>query len=333
MDDLSALPKAHLHLHLVGSMRPSTLAELAGRAGRAVPDVRVGGLHPTGWARFDARYTAAKDLLTAPGDLVRLVRELAEDEAAAGSGWVEVTTNPGLYHGRFGTDADVLDLLLDAGRRASAATGVGIGWVVSADRRHPGHAEGLARLAVSAADRGVVGFGLANDEAANPGTAFAAAFRIAREGGLRSVPHAGELCGSDEVRVAVDVLGADRVGHGVRAVEDERLLARLADAGTHLEVCPSSNLTLGVCGRSEDHPLPRLLAAGVSVSLSADDPLLFGSGLTEQYALARDAFGLGDAALADLAASSIEASCAPSDVRARLLAGVAAWRTPAAVAA
>ncbi len=333
MDDLRALPKAHLHLHLVGSMRPSTLAELAARAGRAVPDVRVGGRAPTGWARFDARYTAAKDLLTAPGDLVRLVGELAEDEAAAGSGWVEVTANPGLYHGRFGTDADVLDLLLDAGRDASAATGVGIGWVVSADRRHPEHAEALARLAAGAAGRGVVGFGLANDEAANPGAAFAGAFRIAREGGLRSVPHAGELCGPEEVRTAVDVLGADRIGHGVRAVEDPRLLARLAQEGTHLEVCPSSNLSLGVCGRTEDHPLPALLEAGVSVSLAADDPLLFGSGLLEQYALARDAFGLGDGALADLASSSIEASCAPCDTRARLLAGVAAWRTPAAVAA
>jgi len=333
MDDLRALPKAHLHLHLVGSMRPATLAELALRAGRAVPDVRLDAGAPTGWARFDARYRAAKDLLTEPGDLVRLVHELAEDEAAAGSGWVEVTANPGLYGGRFGTDADVLDLLLDAGSAAGAATGVGIGWVVSADRRHPRHAVGLARLAVSAADRGVVGFGLANDEAANPGAAFADAFCVARDGGLRSVPHAGELCGAHEVAAAVDLLGADRIGHGVRAVEDPRLLERLATDGTALEVCPSSKLALGVCRRAEDHPLPRLLEAGVTVSLAADDPLLFGSGLVEQYALARDAFGLSDSVLADLAAASVEASCAPTDVRARLLAGVAAWRAPAAAAA
>lgn len=326
---LVSLPKAHLHLHLVGSMRPTTLRDLATRAGVPVPRALATGLAdegPLGWARFDQLYTAAKDLVRRPGDLVRLVAELAEDEVAAGSGWVEVTANPALYHGRFGPPAAVLELLLDAGQSATARTGVGIGWVVSADRRHPAQAPALALLAGRYAGRGVVGFGLANDERANPAAPFAEAFAIARAAGLPAVPHAGELCGPAAVAAAVDQLGATRLGHGVRAVEDPALLDRLAAAGTHFEVCPTSNLALGVCGAAGEHPLPQLLEAGCSVSLGADDPLLFGTGLVGQYALAREELGLGDATLADLARASWSASCAPSDRVRAGVAGVDAWQ-------
>lgn len=308
-------------------MRPATLAELARRAGAVLPTPLATGIADTalGWSRFDALYCSAKELISQPADLVRLVRELAEDEAAAGSGWVEVTANPALYHGRFGTPEDVLELLLDAGRDAAAATGVGIGWVVAGDRRYPDAAARLARLAVRYAEHGVVGFGLANDETANPAAAFAGAFAIARDGGLLSVPHAGELCGAGEVDDALRLLGADRIGHGVRAAEDPAVLERLAAAGTHLEVCPASNLALGVTAVAGDHPLPALLAAGCSVSLGADDPLLFRSGLVDQYRLARDELGLGDAALAELARAGVRASAAPDGCKASLLGQIDAW--------
>ena len=328
--DLHSLPKAHLHLHLAGSMRPSTLAELALRAGvRLPPALAATGAtdEPMGWARFDSLYCTAKELLRTPADLVRLVRELAEDEVADGSGWVEVTTDPTLYHGRFGPPEAVLELLLDAGRDASAATGVGIGWVLSADRRHPDRAAASARLAVRYAEAGVVAFGLANDERANPARAFVEAFAVARDGGLLSAPHAGELCGADAVAEAVSVLGADRIGHGVRAVEDPVLLERLAAAGVHLEVCPASNLALGVTSAAAAHPLPVLLAAGCSVSLGADDPLLFRARLADQYKLARGELGLDDAALAGLARAGIAASAAPPACQAELLAGVDHWLT------
>ncbi len=321
--ELVAIPKAHLHLHLVGSMRPATLHDLADRAGVA-PPAPVPRDGPLGWARFDAFYCAAKELVRRPQDLVRLVRELAEDEAAEGSGWVEVTANPALYGGRFGPPEAVLELLLDAGASAARATGVGIGWVVSADRRHPEQAPGLARLAAEHAGEGVVGFGLANDERRNPADGFAAAFRLARRAGLAAVPHAGELCGPRAVAEAVDLLGARRIGHGVRVVEDPALLARVIAAGVHLELCPSSNLALGVVASPAAHPLPALIAAGASVSLSADDPLLFGSRLVDQYALAR-AMGLDDHALAGLALASVEHSLAPLEVQHRLGAGIAAW--------
>ncbi len=309
-------------------MRPTTLAELARREGVSLPaalapDATSG--QPLGWARFDALYCQAKDLLRSPDDLVRLVFELAEDEAAEGSGWVEVTTDPTLYHGRFGPPDAVLELLLDAGRRASAATGVGIGWVVSANRRHPEQAVASARLAVRYAGQGVVAFGLANDETANPTHAFAEAFGVARDGGLLSAPHAGELCGAEAVAEAVALLGADRIGHGVRSAEDPALLERLAERGVHLEVCPASNLALGVTARVAAHPLPALLAAGCSVSLGADDPLLFHARLVDQYALARQELGLGTAALAGLARAGVLASAAPNARKAALLAGIDNW--------
>jgi adenosine deaminase len=325
--DLHSLPKAHLHLHLVGSMRPATLSDLAQRAGVTLPaPLGMAGSRGTlGWARFDALYNVAKDLLRRPADLVRLVHELAEDEVAAGSGWVEVQANPSLYHGRFGPEQGVLELLLEAGRQATAATGVGIGWVVAADRRFPERALGLARLAVRYASAGVVGFGLANDETAQPAAAFTPAFAAARDGGLLSVPHAGELCGAPEVADAVRLLGAHRIGHGVRAAEDPALLAELAEAGTHLEVCPASNLALGVTPQAAAHPLPALLAAGCSVSLGADDPLLFRAGLVDQYELARKELGLGDTDLAGLARAGVLASAAPAACKAELLAGIRAW--------
>jgi adenosine deaminase len=341
--DLSALPKAHLHLHLIGSMRPRTLADLARRNGErlppelsaltcrvASPSTSYRGVRPTeadvrGFARFDAFYVAAKRQIRGLDDLVRLVFELAADEAAAGSRWVEVTANPALYHGRLGPEEAVLEALIDAGVAATAATGVGVGWVISADRRFPDDALALAKLGVRYREHGVVGFGLANDEAANPSAAFAPAFDIARDGGLLAVPHAGELTDAGDVWQAVERLGATRIGHGIRAVDDRRLLERLVDRDVCLEVCPASNVALGAIDHLADHPLPRLRAAGCAVTLAADDPLLFGAGLTDQYRIARGVFGFDDGELAELARCGIRAAGCPPELRRDLLGRVDAW--------
>lgn len=128
------------------------------------------------------------------------------------------------------------------------------------------------------------------------------------------MPHAGELAGPDSVGDALDLLGADRILHGVRAVEEAEVVARLADCGTCLDVCPTSNVKLSVVGSLEGHPLPALLAAGVRCSLNADDPLLFATDLVEEYQRARDRLHLTDAQLAGIARTSLEASAAPSDV-------------------
>ena len=333
MRDLRGLPKAHLHLHLAGGMRPATVAELARVQGRRLPaelldpaGARLDVTARRGWSRFQRLYDAARDVVQGPAEVQRLVAEIAEDERSAGSGWVEVQVDPSSYAARLGGQAATVEVVLDAMATASRDTGVGMALVVAANRtRHPGDAETLARVARRYAGRGVVGFGLSNDETRGRPEEFAKAFRLARDAGLLSVPHAGEMRGTRSVRGAVEALGADRLGHGVRAVEDAETMALLAERGVVLEVCPASNVALGVAGALEQVPVRELKAAGVKVALGADDPLLFRSGLLEQYAAVRDQQGLPDAALADLAADAVRGSAAPGEVKARLLAGIAAW--------
>jgi adenosine deaminase len=336
---VATLPKAHLHLHFTGSMRHSTLVELAARDGVHLPDALVTGWPPRlratderGWFRFQRLYDIARSVLRTEDDVRRLLREAAEDEATEGSGWLEIQVDPSGYGGRFDGVTAFTDLALDAARAAAEATGVGVGLVIAANRtRHPLDARTLARLAAQYAGRGVVGFGLSNDERRGRPAEFEPAFRIARRAGLASVPHAGELAGADRVRESLDLLGADRLGHGVRSVEDPRLVDRLAAEATTLEVCPSSNVSLGVYDSPAAVPLRELREAGVRVALGADDPLLFGSRLATQYDLARDVHGFDDAGLAELARGSVLASYAPDEVKARLLAGIGSWLTrPAA---
>ena len=333
MRDLARLPKAHLHLHLAGAMRPSTLVELAAEQGRRLPaelldpgGARLDVTARRGWSRFQRLYDAARDVVAGPGEVRRLVREIAEDERAAGSGWVEVQVDPSSYAARLGGLQAAVEVVLDAMAAASRDTGVGMALVVAANRtRHPADAETLARVARRFAGRGVVGFGLSNDETKGRPEEFAKAFRIARDAGLLSVPHAGELRGIRSVHGAVEALHADRLGHGVRSIEDPETVRLLAERGVVLEVCPASNVALGVAGAVELVPVRQLRAAGVPVALGADDPLLFRSGLLEQYAAVRDQQGLDDAALAGLAADAVRGSAAPPEVQQRLVAGIATW--------
>ncbi len=333
MRDLRTLPKAHLHLHFTGSLRPATLLELAARHGIRLPDALRGARPPElsttderGWFRFQRLYDTARSVVRDEDDLRRLVLEAAEDDRDEGSGWLEIQVDPTPYAVWLDGLTPTVELVLDAAREATAATGVGIGVIIAANRtRHPLDARTLARLAAQYAGRGVVGFGLSNDERRGRSEDFAGAFRIAASAGLAAVPHAGELRGPDHVWTVLEHLEAERVGHGVRAIEDPRLLDELAARGTTLEVCPASNLRMGVFDDARDVPVRELREAGVGVALGADDPLLFGSRLLHQYAVARDALGLSDEGLADLARCSVLGSRAPEDVRAGLLAGIDRW--------
>ncbi|GAA4139607.1 adenosine deaminase [Actinomadura keratinilytica] len=330
---IRALPKAHLHLHFTGSMRHSTLVEMAARHGVHLPDALVEDwppkLHATderGWFRFQRLYDIARSVLRTPEDMRRLLRETAEDEAAEGSGWLEIQVDPSGYAGRFGGLTPTVELVLDAAREASAATGVGIGVVIAANRtRHPLDARTLARLAIRYTGQGVVGFGLSNDERRGRAYDFDGAFRIARRGGLLAAPHGGELLGPQSVRECLEALRADRIGHGVRAVEDPRLLEEIVRRQVTLEVCPASNVGLGVAATAADVPVRTLFEAGARIALGADDPLLFGARLARQYELARTVHGFSDAELAELARQSVLGSAAPEDVRKRLLAGIDDW--------
>ena len=333
MRDLRRLPKAHLHLHFTGSMRHATLLELAERDGIALPDSLVTEWPPElsaadekGWFRFQRLYDVARSVLRTEDDVRRLVREAAEDDVRDGGRWLEIQVDPSGYAARFGGITAFTDLVLDAVRTTSRETGLGMAVVIAANRtRHPLDARTLARLAAQYAGRGVVGFGLSNDERRGTTSDFAPAFAIAERAGLALVPHGGELLGPGSIRVCLDQLHADRLGHGVRAAEDPALLDRIVQAGVALEVCPVSNVALGVYSDLTSVPLPALLAAGATVALGADDPLLFGSRLAGQYATMRAAHDLGDDQLAELARMSVRASRAPQEVRAGLIGEIDDW--------
>jgi adenosine deaminase len=322
MRDLVALPKAHLHVHLEGAMRPTTLAELAEHYGVEVPPIRGFG----SFSEFSGMYLAATEVLQAPEDLARVVDEVVADAAAAGATWVEPSFYAPHYTGRFGSDQDTVDIVLEALAAAGARHGIATGLMLAADRTvDPAIAVEQAKLAVRYAGNGIIGFGLANDEAPWPPAPFAEAFAVIRDAGLLSTPHAGELAGPESVRGALDALGADRVQHGVRAIEDPELVKRLADEGVCCDVCPTSNVLLSVVPTLEACALGPLLEAGVPCSVNADDPLLFGPGLLEEYELCRTDLGFDDARMAHIARCSIEHSGAPDDVRSATLAGIDAW--------
>ncbi len=316
-------------------MRHSTLVELAARDGVPLPDALVEDWPPQlsaadekGWFRFQRLYDVARSVLRTPDDVRRLVTEAALDDAAEGSRWLELQVDPSGYAARFGGITAFTDLVLDAVRDASEQAGIGMAVIIAANRtRHPMDARTLARLAAQYADRGVVGFGLSNDERRGSTEEFAPAFAIARRAGLRLMPHGGELLGPGSVRRVVETLGADRIGHGVRSVEDPAVLDLVVNRGIALEVCPTSNVSLGVFSDLTSVPVPTLLAAGATVALGADDPLLFGSRLTGQYAAMRAAHELTDAQLAELAAMSVRASCAPESTKDALTAEIDAWLT------
>ena len=336
MRNLQLLPKAHLHLHFTGSMRHTTLLELAERDGIRLPDQLVSQWPPElsaadekGWFRFQRLYDVARSVLRTEADVRRLVLEAAEDDVRDGGGWLEIQVDPSGYAARFGGITAFTDLVLDAVASASRQTGLGMAVVIAANRtRHPLDARTLARLAAQYAGRGVVGFGLSNDERRGSTTDFSGAFKIAEQAGLLLVPHGGELRGPEHITQCLDALHAQRLGHGVRAAEDPVLLDRVVAAGIPLEVCPVSNVALGVYSDLTSVPLPTLLEAGATVALGADDPLLFGSRLAGQYATMRAAHDLSDDQLAELARMSVRASTAPDEVKKRLDVGIDAWLLP-----
>ena len=314
-------------------MRHSTLVELASEHRVHLPEALVSEWPPRlsatderGWFRFQRLYEIARSVIRTEADVRRLLHEVAQDERNEGSGWLEIQVDPSGYAARFGGLTPTVELILDAAAQAAVAAGVGIGVIIAANRtRHPLDARTLARLAREYVGRGVIGFGLSNDERRGRAAEFAPAFRIATRAGLLAVPHGGELAGPASVRACMDELQANRIGHGVAAAQDKYLTQRIAADGVTLEVCPSSNVALGVAASAADVPLRVLLDAGIRVALGADDPLLFGSRLVEQYRLARDVHGLSDGQLAELARMSVNGSAAPGHVRARLLAAIDDW--------
>jgi adenosine deaminase len=306
-------------------MRPATLVEMRARNGLSVEDP------PKQWstfAEFVATYRSARAAMRTSHDVRRVVSEAIEDAAHEGAVWVELQTALS-GHAMLGGRESALELILDAANLAAESVGVGCGIIVSVERgADPADAMRAARLATRYRPYGVVGFGLGGDERYSEAS-LVPAFRLAAASGLLLVPHAGEFAGPASVWRMLDALGADRVQHGISAVRDTALLRRLARERVCLDVCPTSNVALGVARSLADHPLRSLLAAGVPCSLNADGPLLFRSSLLQEYERCREQMGLDDHELASMAEASITASAAPRALKDHALADLQVWaRTP-----
>ena len=309
-----ALPKAELHLHLEGALEPELMLRLAARNRVAIPfrsveEVRA-AYRFTRLQDFLDIYYRGMDVLRAEEDFHELTRAYLERAAADGAVHVEVFFDPQGHTARgipFAVAADGILAALAEGRERLGITSLLIMCVL----RHLDEEDGFAALHEAGpyiADGRIAGLGLDSTEKDNPPAKFERLFAAAREAGLKLVAHAGEEGPASYVADAVDRLGVDRVDHGNRALEDPALVRRLAGRGTTLTVCPLSNLRLGGVADLKQHPLKRMLDAGLKATVNSDDPAYFGGYLLDNFVAVADALELETADLVTLARNSIEGS-------------------------
>jgi len=318
-------PVVELHRHLEGNVRTETVLDLARRHRLPLPADTVEGLRPhvqvleptADLVGFLARFALLQRVMADLDAVRRIVRENVEDAAAEGIDHVELRFSPAFMGEVHGLDPRaVAEAVCDAAAEAREAVGTGVALIGIVSRQYgPDAGWREVEAAIACRDRGVVALDLAGDEAGFPGELFVDHFRRARDAGLRVTVHAGEAAGPESVRQAIDGLGAERIGHGVRAVEDPALVDLLAERGIPLEVCPTSNVQTSTAPSYRAHPLPELLARGVAATLNTDDPSISAIDLPHEYRVARDEIGLGEEELATLQRNALAAAFLDDDER------------------
>ena len=285
---------AELHVHLEGSVDPETLLEIEPSLTR---EEIAAATSYTDFAGFLKAFVWVNKFLKEPRDYARVARRLFERLAAEGVAYAEVTLSVGVVLWKQQDFAPVFDALAgEAARRP-----ITVRWIFDAIRQFgPEPAKPVYDLAAERIGEGVVAIGLGGDEVRGPAILFADLFREARDRGLRLTCHAGEIAGPESVRQAL-AIGAERIGHGVRSIDDPKLVAHLAAKKIPLEVCITSNLRTGAVASLAEHPVKRLYDAGVPIIINTDDPALFGCTLTGEYELARREFGFTQAQIGGLA--------------------------------
>jgi len=321
---VDALPKVELHLHLEGSIAPTTLLALARRHPNSRLPQTLAALRELyrfrDFAHFIEVYRIVSEQLRDADDFALITRELGATLAAQNVRYAEVTVTP-LGHVRRGVAPEALFEGIERGRaEAEAEHGVRLRWCTDIDAAAgPEAAVETVQLVLAHRPEGLLSLGLGGLEQGVPRAQFATAFAMGREAGLRSVPHAGEAAGAPFIWEAIRDLGAERIGHGIRCLDDPSLLAYLREHQLPLEVCPTSNVCTRVVPAMRDHPLPRLLAEGITVTLNSDDPPMFATTLRCEYLTAARTLHLSPAALADLARAGVRAAFLdPSDAAALL---------------
>ncbi|CAG7609769.1 adenosine deaminase [Actinacidiphila bryophytorum] len=332
---IAGLPKAELHVHHVGSASPRIVAELAARhpdsAVPADPAALADYFSFRDFAHFIEVYLSVVDLIRDAEDVRLLTFEVARDMARQNVRYAELTVTPYSSTRRGIPEREFMAAIEDARKAAEAELGVMMRWCFDI----PGEAglasaEETARLAVDLRPDGLVSFGLGGPEIGVPRPQFKPYFDRARAAGLHSVPHAGETTGPETVWDALRELGAERIGHGTSAAADPRLLDHLAEHRIPLEVCPTSNIATRAVATLEEHPIRRMVEAGVLVTVNSDDPPMFGTDLNTEYAVAARLLELDHVGVAGLAKNAVEASFLDAPGKARLAAEIdayaAAWR-------
>ena len=295
-DFLQQLPKAELHVHLEGSVEPETLLELEPSLRREVVDeyYRCGD-----FPAFMRAYEWVNRFLRTADDYALITRRLLDRLARENVRYAEINLSAGVILWKK-QDLAAID---EAARRATEGSPVKVRWIWDAVRQWS--VEDALRVAEMAAERtgcGVVGFGLGGDETRGPAGKFAEVFAFARRRGLHLAPHGGEITGPESVWAAIE-MGAERIGHGIAAARDARLIEALNERDIPLEICITSNVVLGAVKGTEAHPVRRLFDAGVPITLNTDDPGMFRTTLTREFEIARDVFGFSEDELRCVAAN------------------------------
>lgn len=321
-----ALPKAELHLHLDGCLRPATVVELAQQQGVRLPSFQLAQLMQylvappdcASLVEYIQYFGLQIAVMQTEAALERVTCELCEDLAGENVRYVEIRYAP-LLHTRRGLAPDqVIGATLRGWEAGRSAFGLEGGLIVCAMRdMDPAENAQLAATATTFAGKGVLGFDVAGDEAGFAVTLHREAFAVARAGGLGITAHAGEAAGAESVEAAL-TLGVARIGHGVRAREDPALVRRVAQEGVQLDLCPTSNVGTKAVRSLAEHPLPAFLDAGVKVTISTDSRTVANTTLAQEYALSAQAFGLTAETLWDINLQALRGAFAAPEARRRL---------------
>lgn len=317
---IERMPKVEMHVHLEGSIQPATLLALAERNRVTLPASSVDELREwyrfTDFAHFIEIYMAICACIRTPDDLELIAFEFLRGQARQNIRYSEVIFTPYTHYPHIPFE-EQLAAINRARMRAADELGVYAGLVPDIARqvRPIEHSLLVAEWAIASRDQGVIALGLGGPEIGNPPELFQQAFDMARDVGLPSLPHAGETEGPASIRGALDALHAVRIGHGVRCLEDPALVARLREQQVPLDVSPSSNVCLGVAASIDQHPLPRLLAEGLLVTINSDDPPMFNTTLTDEYLRITAAFGFEMDQIEQLVLNGVRVSLLPDDAR------------------
>ena len=320
---LIVLPKIELHLHLEGAAPPAFIRGLAREKNMDIAGIfdADGNYAFTDFWAFLKVYEAATETLKTPEDYQRLTMAVLEESAASGVVYSETFLSPDFCGGRdLVAWREYLHAIEEAAVQAERDMGITLRGIVTCIRHFgPDKARETARCAAETAGDWLVGFGIAGDEKAGKPKDFTYAFDVAREAGLRLTAHAGEWGGPDSVRDALSALKVERIGHGVRAIEDLALVDELAERGIVLEVCPGSNVALGLYKDLRAHPIAELHRRGVNVTISTDDPPFFHTTMAKEYDRLNAAFDWDEGVFQDIARTSLDAAFCDADTRAQIL--------------